>query len=131
MNASHDQVIERNITERDRSKVDSVAAAVEIRVHDTVLTAMENMVLPGVEMAVGSITGSSGRGQTSVVQNPDHRVFSRNIEVTPLMAASSRTDLNINQDLNDETLDSENFEDGNFPALKTNYARQTHTITKK
>ena len=44
-------------------------------------------------MAVRSVTGLSGWVPKSVVQNPDQRDFSGNIENTPLMTASSRTNL--------------------------------------
>ena len=37
------------------------------------------------------------------------------------MSASSRLDLNTNQDRNDETRNEENFEDGDFPVLRPNY----------
>ena len=70
---------------------------------------------------------SSGRGPNSVVQNLDQRDLSRNTEDTPLMTASSRTDLNINLIRNDETRNYEDFKDGDFPALKPNFDRQMHT----
>ena len=43
------------------------------------------------------------------------------------MTASSRADLNIDQDRNDETRNVENFEEGDFPALRPKYDRQVHT----
>ena len=72
-------------------------------------------------MAVRSINGSSGNWPNSAVQNPDRRNFLGNTEDTPLMSASSRLDLNIDQDRIDETRDFENFEDGYIPALRPNY----------
>ena len=39
------------------------------------------------------------------------------------MSAFNRLFLNIDQDRIDETRDFENFEDGDFPALKPNYYR--------
>ena len=50
--------------------------------------------------------------------------FTGNTENTPLTSASSRLDLNINQNSIDQTRDIENFEDGDFPALRPNYDRQ-------
>ena len=41
------------------------------------------------------------------------------------MSASSRLDLNKNQDRNDETRNEKNFEDGDFPALRRIYYRRT------
>ena len=81
-------------------------------------------------MAVRSIIESSGRGPNSMVQNPDQRDFSGNTDNTPLMSASCPIDLNIDQDGIDETCNVENFEDGHFPTLRTNYDRQAHTHHK-
>ena len=96
------------------------------RMNDATLTAMNNVVIPRVEMTVRSIIESSGQGPSSVVQNPDRRDFTGNTENTPLMSASSRLDLNVDQDRNDDTRYVENFEDGEFPALKPCYDRRAH-----
>ena len=101
--------------------------AVNNRVHDVILTAMDNLVIPRVVLAVRSITGSSGHGPKSVVQYPDQENSSGNMENTPLMTASSRIDTNINKDKKDETRNVENFEDGHFPALRLKCDRQSHT----
>ena len=58
------------------------------RMHDAVLAAMDNMVIPRVQMAMRSITESLGRGSISVVQNRDQKDFTGNTENTPLMTAS-------------------------------------------
>ena len=100
---------------------------VKNRMDGPILTAMYKVVLPRAEMAVRSITGSSGHGPLSVVQNPNRRAFTENTENTPLMSASSRLDLNSDQDRIDEARDIENFEDGDFLALKPNYDRRAHT----
>ena len=70
-----------------------------------------------------SITGSSGRGASSVVQYLDQRDFSGITENTPLMSASSLVDLSIDQYKDDDTPNVENFEDGDFPALRPNFDR--------
>ena len=89
--------------------------------HDAILTAMDKVVIPRVAMAVRSITGSSGHGPCSEVQNPDRRDFLGNAGNTPLMSASCNT----SQDKNDETRNEENFEDGDFSVLRPNYDRRT------
>ena len=100
---------------------------VENRMHDAILTTMDKVVIPRVEMAVRSITGSSGHGLNGIVQNPDWGEFTGSTENTPLMSASSRLDVNIHQNRIDETRDIEYFEDGDFPALRPNYDRRAHT----
>ena len=72
---------------------------------------------------VRSINGSSRHGPNSVFQNPDRRDFLENTENTPLMSASGRLDLNIDQDRIAETCDIENLMDGDFPALRPNFDR--------
>ena len=91
------------------------------------LTAKDNIVLPRRDTAVRSITGSSGRGPNSVVDIPDQTDFPGNMEDTPLMAESFPVDLTVDQDRNDETHNVENFENDDFPALRTNCDQQQHT----
>ena len=55
---------------------------VEIRIHDTLLTARDNVVIPRVEMALKLIIGLTRDGTNSEDQNPDQKdfvVYSRNI----------------------------------------------------
>ena len=94
--------------------------------HDVILTAMSHEVIPRVEMAVRLITGPSGNGPNSIVQNPDRRDFTGNTENTPLRSASSRLDLNFEQDEIDESPDIDKFDDGDFPATRLNYDRRAH-----
>ena len=75
---------------------------VENRVHEAILTAMESLVIPGVEIAIKSVNASSGRDADSVVPDPDQRDFSGNIESLQMIASNR---INSNTDLNkiDET----------------------------
>ena len=100
---------------------------VENRIDDAVLTAMDNVLIPRVEMVVRSTNGPSRNGSNSVVQDPDRRDFIGNTESTPLKLASSRFDLSIDQNTIDVTHDNQNFGYGVFTALKPNYVRQAHT----
>ena len=68
---SQDHVLERNFADEVRKEVDKVAMAVENWVDDPILPAMDDVEIPRVKLAVRSITGSSGRRPSSVVQNPD------------------------------------------------------------
>ena len=128
--ACQNQVIENNIDDKIRKAVDNAVMTVGNRMHDAILSAMDIIVIPRVEMAVRSITGSSVQGPSSVVQNPDRRDFTGNTENTPLMLASSRLDLNVDQDTDDEIRNVENFEDGDFPALRPNLTGERTLITK-
>ena len=65
-----------------------------------------------------------------MVQNLHQRDFTGNIVNTPLMSASIRVDLNVDQDKKDETRNVENFKDGDFPALRPKYDRTLHAHHK-
>ena len=99
--ASQNHAVENNEDKIERA-VDNLVFPVQNRMHDAILTAMDKVVLPGVEMAVRSFTGSSGHGPNNGVQNPDRRDFLGNANNTPLMSASNRLNLIANQDRNDE-----------------------------
>ena len=91
------------------------------------MTAMDNSVMPRFEMAVRSVTASSGLRPDSVIQKPDQRDFSGNTVGTSLITPSSRTDLNINHKKFDETRNNETTEDGHFTALRSNFDQQWHS----
>ena len=120
-NARQKQVIGNSIDDKIRKTVDNAVLTVENLMHDAILTTMDNVVIPRVEMALRSITEPSEQGPNSVVQNPDWRDF------TPRSSVSSRLDLSIDQDRNDETCNDNNFEDGDFPTLNPIYDWRAHT----
>ena len=124
--ARQNQIIENDIDDQITRAVSSAVMTVENRMHDAILTAIDNVVIPRVGMAVKSITGSTGHGTNSKVQNPDRRDFIGHIKNTPLMSASSRLDLDAELNRNDETRNNEDFEEGDFPALRPNYDRRMH-----
>ena len=74
-------------------------------------------------MPVISVTGSSGRGRNIADYNPNQTDTSVSMEDTVLKRASSRKYLSINQNKNDETRNSKNYEHGNFPASRSNLDR--------
>ena len=119
--SSQKQVKEIIIDDKDRRAIDSAVTTVEDCMHDEILTAMDKVVISRVKMAVSSITGSSRHGPNSEFQNPDRQDNLGNTGNTPLVPTSSRLDLNTTQNRNDETRNEENSEDGNIPALRSNY----------
>ena len=122
---SRNQVIGKSIDNKIGNAVDNAVMAVGNRTQDAFLRAMDKLVIPRIELAVRSITGSSGHGTYSVVQNPDRREFTRNRKHSA-HAACSRLDLNIDQERIDKTRDIENFEDDDFPALRPYLDRRAH-----
>ena len=89
--------------------------------HEAISTAMNDVFIPRVEMAVRLNTGSSRNAPNSLVQNIDRRYFTGNTEENPLSSASSRLVLNNEQDGIDESHHIDNSEDGAFPATKLNF----------
>ena len=61
--ASQNQIKKYNIDEKFRRAVDCTVLTVENRTHDTILTAIDNVVIPTFRIAVKWITGLSGHGQ--------------------------------------------------------------------
>ena len=77
--------------------MDSVKTKVETRLQDAVLTAIENLVIPRVELAMKSANAFSGRSVDCNTLEPDPRDFSVNIEglqTTVSSRKNSQTDLN-------------------------------------
>ena len=120
------QVLERNIENKIRKVDDKNVMFVENRAHDMILTALDNIAFLRDEMAVRSITGSSGQGSTSVVQNNDRRDFTVNTENTQQVSASVWVGLNADQSRNGGTSNVGNFDDGDFQVIRLNYDRQAH-----
>ena len=87
--------------------------------HDAILTAIVNLVIARVEMAVKSITDSTGLGTSSEFQKTDRRYFLGKKVNNPLMSASGWLDLDNELNRNDETRNDEEFKDGDFPAIMT------------
>ena len=121
------QVTENNNDDKFKKAIDDAVMTVENCMHDAILTAMETVVIPWVEMTVRSITGSSEQRLSSVVQNTDRRDFTGNNENFPLLSASSRLNLNVEQYWDFEIRNVGNYEDGDFSALRAMYDRQPHT----
>ena len=124
--ASQNQVRGSNTDDRIRNAVDSAVIVVENCMHDAILTAMDNVVIPQVDMAARSITGSSGNGPNSIVQNPYRRDFTGDTKNTLLRSASSRLDLIFKQGEINEIRDIDNSEDGDFLEARFDYDQRAH-----
>ena len=80
--------LEENIVFKVRSEVDNVMTTVETRIQDALLTAMENLEIPRVELAMKSINASPGRSVDGNVLDPDQRDFSGNVQGLQMTAWS-------------------------------------------
>ena len=83
--------------------------AAKNRLHDAFLTANDIVVTPKFELTMRYNSGSSSRRPNHVAHRHDQRYLLGNAENTPLMTASRRLDLNIDQGTNNETRKVESF----------------------
>ena len=118
--------LKKNFVSKARSEVDSVKITFESRIQDTVLTAIESLVTPRVELAMKSTKESSGRCVDGNVLEPDHRDFSGKIEGLK-KAASSRINSHTDSNKIDETRGYITVEEGYLLVNDKNIDRQTHT----
>ena len=100
--------------------------AVETKIQDAVLTAIENLAIPIIQLAMQSINASSGRGVDSVVLNTDRIAFERNIEGLQ-MTTWSRINSHIDLHRIDETLGSITVE-GDDLTVKEKTLANWHTL---
>ena len=73
------QVIEKKIDDQKTIVIGSAVTTVEHRKHGAILTAIDNVLIPRVEMAVKLITGSADQETNGEVQNLDLGDISGNI----------------------------------------------------
>ena len=115
-----------NIVSKVRSEMDNVMTSVETRIQDAVLTAIENLVILRVEMAMKSANAPSGQSVDGNVWQHDQRDFWGNIEGVQMTASSrinSRTDLNRI----DETPGNISVEEGDLLVNENKIDWQTYT----
>ena len=67
--------LERNVVSEVRSDVDSVMTTIKTKVKDALMTAIENLVVPRIELAMKSFNASSGHELGSFMLDLDHMDF--------------------------------------------------------
>ena len=70
-NAMNVKTLERWFNERIDREMSNIVDTVEDRIQNAILTAIENIVAPKIELAIRSINASSGRDITSVTANSE------------------------------------------------------------
>ena len=65
------KTLERFFNERIDREMSHIIDTVEDRIQNTILTAIDNIVAPKIELTIGSVNASSGRDVTSVVANSE------------------------------------------------------------
>ena len=72
-NAMSVKILKRCFNERIDREMSNIVDTVEDRIQNAILTAIENIVAPKIELAIRSINASSGRDATSVSANSERR----------------------------------------------------------
>ena len=124
-NALNVKTLERCFNERIDREMSNIVDTVEDRIQNAVLTAIDNIVTPKIELAIRSINASSGRDVTSASGNSERREY-EGINASFENASANNRTLGM-ANTNDET--RHDFHDGvsELPVLEAQFDRQLPT----
>ena len=124
-NARSVKTLERCFNERIDREMSNIVDTVEDRIQNAILTAIENIVAPKIELAIRSINASSGWDATSVSANSERR---EHVGIsTSLENASENNDTIGVSNVNDETRQNIPDEVSGLSVSETRFDRQAHT----
>ena len=127
-NAMSVKTLERCFNEKIDREISNIIDRVEDRIQNAILTAIDNIVAPKIEIAVRSMNASSGRDVTSVSANSECREHV-GINVSFENASGNNKTLGVSN-VNDETRHNIPDEVSDFSVPETHYDRQPHTHHK-
>ena len=130
-NAMSVKTLERCFIERIDREMSNIVDTVEDRIQNAILTAIEKIVAPKIELAIRSINASSGRDATSVTANSE-RGERTGINV-PFENASENDNILRVSNVNDETRQNIPDEVSELSVPETRFDRQppTHHTLKR
>ena len=103
----------------------NIGDTVEHRIQNEILTAVDNIVAPKIELAIRSVNASSGRDATSVTANAER---GEHVGITPLFEnASGNNNVLRISNVNDETRNNIPDEVSELSLPETYFDQQTHT----
>ena len=103
----------------------NIVDTVEDRIQNAILTAIDNIVAPKIELAIRSINASSGRDVTSVIAHSE-RGEHVGIDTSFENASGNNNTLHVSN-VNDETRNNISDEVSELSVPGTHFDRQTHT----
>ena len=124
-NAMSVKTLERCFNERIDREMSNIVDAVEDRIQNAFLTAIDNIVTPKIELAIRSINASSGRDATSVSANSERREHV-GINASFENASKNNDTLDVSN-VNDETRQNIPDEVSELSVSETRFDRQLHT----
>ena len=123
-NAMSVKTLERCFNERIDREMSNVVDTVEDRIQNAMLTAIENIVAPKIELAIRSMKASSGRDATSVSANSERR---EHVGIsTSFENVSGNNDTLGVSNVNDETRQNIPDEVSELSVPETRFDRQPH-----
>ena len=124
-NALNVKTLERCFNERIDKEMNNIVETVEDRIQNAILTAIDNIVAPKIELAIRSKNTSSGRDVTSVSANSERREHAGIIAFFE-NASENNNKLNTTNE-NDETRQNIHDEVIELSVPGTHFDRQPHT----
>ena len=119
------KTLERCFNERIDREMSNIVDIVEDRIQNAILTAIENIVAPKIELAIRSINASSEQDATSVSANLE-RKERVGINASFQNASKNNDTLNVSN-VNDETRHNIQDEVSELSAPEIHFDRQSHT----
>ena len=124
-NAVNVKTLERCFNERIDREMSNIVDTVEDRLQNAILSAIDNIIAPKIELAIRSINASSGRDATSVSANSERR---EHVGInTSFENASENNDTLGVSNVIDETRHNISDEVNGLPVPETHFDRQLHT----
>ena len=124
-NAMSVKTLEKCFNERVHREMSSIIDTVEDRIQNAILTAIDNIVAPKIEVAIRSINASAGRDVTSVSANSERREHV-GINASFENASGNNNTLGVSN-VNDETRHNIPDEVSELSVPETHFDQQPHT----
>ena len=122
------KTLERCFNERIDREMSNIVDTVEDRIQNAILTAIDNIVAPKLEVAIRSLNASSGQDVTSVAANSECREH-LGVNASFENASGNNNILQISN-VNDETRHNIPDEVSELSVPETHFDRQAHTHHK-
>ena len=124
-NAMSVKTLERCFNERIDREMSNIVDTVEDRIQNAILTAIDNIVTPKIELAIRSINASSRRDATSVPANSERR---EHVGINAFFENPSENNNTLGvSNVNDETRHDIPDEVSELSVADTRFNRQPHT----
>ena len=114
----------RCFNERIDREMSNIVDTVEDRIQNAILTAIENIVAPKIELAIRSMNASSGRNMTSVTSNSER---GEHVGIDAPFENASENNMPHASNINDETRHNIQDEVSELSVSGTHFDRQAHT----